>query len=297
MPDRALFNANVPLPSFPLIDCHVHLGASDAESPSALYYPTLTGEEYLRMMKAAGVETACAFPSQRSDGYYASNHAIRRWAQRRQQRDGGNGSGDGSEPRARVRPFARLGGRHLPLRQAHLWRLRRKASFLVRGRPRDLASPEDLRGFAGVKLLPHMDGLPSEALFARIRALRLPVLIHGGQYSEPSWIEKAVLPKLDGGPLIVAHLGAFPADAGLLREGVALAKRHANVYLDTSGAWLAGFVRHAAREVPGRLVFGSDAPLAHPLVAWQHVASALPPGDEALRRRIGREAALEIFDW
>ena len=80
----------------------------------------------------------------------------------------------------------------------------------------------------------------------------------------------------------------------MLEDAIEVAQRHPNVYLDTSGAWVSGFVEHAVDQVPRKLIFGSDAPLAHPLVAWQHVASVVH--DEKLRERIGRGAAAEIFD-
>lgn len=263
------------LPPFPLFDCHVHLGPSDT---GEVYYPTLTGEEYRTIMDEAGIEQACAFAPTRTDGYRDANHDLRDWAD-----VDTNG----------IRAFARLGGPHVALNEPQLWVLRKKASHWLRGTPPDLDDLHELKQFDGVKLLPHLDGLPDRDTFARISELRLPVLVHGGEHSPPHWIETEIVPRVQG-PLIIAHLGAFPCDASMLNDAIGVAERHPHVYLDTSGAWVSGFVEHAVDRVPQKLIFGSDAPLAHPLVAWQHVASVIP--NRSSRERIGRGAAAEIFD-
>ena len=269
---------NQPLskPPFPLVDVHVHLGPSDT---GEVYYPHLSSDEYLGLMDAAHVEQACAFAPLRTGGYQAANMSLKTWA---------------ASTNGRVRAFARLGGRAVPMTEPELWLLRRKASSLLRGRPPDLDYLDDLGGFAGVKLAPHLDGLPSDAVFAYIAELALPVLVHAGRYSPPRWIERTILPKVRG-PVILAHLGAFPCVEPMLRDAVEMARRHARVYLDTSGAWISAFIRYAAEQVPEKLLFGSDAPLAHPLVAWHHVASVVR--DEHVLERIGQGNAREGFGW
>jgi len=263
------------LPPFPLFDCHIHLGPSDT---GKVYYPTLSREEYCSIMEEANIEQACAFAPTRTDGYQDANHDLRDWAD-----TDTNG----------IRAFARLGGPHVALNEPELWVLRKKVSHWLRGTPPDLDDLHELKRFDGVKLLPHLDGLPDRDAFARISELQLPVLVHGGKHSPPYWIENEIVSRVQG-PLIIAHLGAFPCEASMLEDAIEVAQRHPNVYLDTSGAWVSGFVEHAVDQVPRKLIFGSDAPLAHPLVAWQHVASVVH--DEKLRERIGRGAAAEIFD-
>lgn len=257
----------------PLVDVHVHLGRSDVAS---LFYPELTLDEYEALAGAAGVALACAFAPFREGGYEAANRALL------------SGIADSG---ARVRAFARLGGRHLPLTHREPWALRRKAAMAVRGRAPDLGDPSELDVFAGVKLLPHLDGLPGRAEFERIAALELPVLIHAGRHCPPRWIERTVLPRTRG-PVILAHLGAFPCEDRLLADAVDVAARQPRAFLDTSGAWLARYIAYAAERVPDKLLFGSDAPLAHPLVAWRHVASAV--ADERTRERIARGNAASI---
>lgn len=260
-------------PPFGPIDVHVHLGPSDT---GELYYPRLSGDDWLALADAAGVELACAFPPLRAR-YGEANRELAAWA----------ATTDG-----RVRAFARLGGPDIPLTIPALWMLRRKLNYRLRGRPSDLTDPAELDRYAGVKLLPHLDGLPSDRDLGAIAARRLPVVVHGGTHVPPRWIEQRVLPRV-AGPVIIAHLGAFPCDERLLRDAVDLAAREPRVWLDTSGAWLAEFIRHAARAVPHKLLFASDAPLAHPLVAWYHLASAVH--DDALLTRIGGGNAREVL--
>lgn len=263
-------------PDFELFDCHVHIGPSDS---GELYYPELTGEEYTELMAAAGVARAFAFAPMRYGGYRDANRSLHAWAAR----TGG-----------RILPFARLGGPGAPVTRPELWMVRRKAVSIVQSRPvaLDMEGPETLDDFAGVKLLPHLDGLPDSATFEAIAARGLPVLVHSGLHCPPAWILRHVVPRVRG-PVILAHLGAFPFEESLLRDAVAIAARHDLVYLDTSGAWHSEFLRYAAARVPEKVLFGSDAPLSHPLVAWYHLASVVE--HEAVLQRIGWSNAREAF--
>lgn len=251
-----LFRREPAAPAHPLVDVHVHLGPSDT---GELYYPLLTGEEYLDLADVAGVTTAFAFSPQR-DGYATANAELRTWA----------AGTDG-----RVRPFARLGGPRVPVTLPALWQVRRALNARLRTRPRDV---DTLDGFAGVKLLPHLDGLPSAAMLAEVRASGLPVLVHGGVHIPPRWIARHLVDQV-GGVLIIGHLGSYPGAEPELRGAVELAREHDHVYLETSGAWGASFVRYAVAEVGHKVLFGSDAPLVHPAVAWEHVASAVRDDD------------------
>ena len=253
-------------PPYPLVDVHVHVGPSDSDE---VYYPTLTGAEYLRHAAAAGVARAYVFPPFRSSGYRQANAALREWA---------------ATTGGLVGCFARLGGRDAPFAQwpPRPWQVRRR----LRRLPRAVDLPGSLDGFAGVKLLPHLDGLPPAGALAAIAERRLPVLIHGGRFVSPDWVARRLLPRT-AGPLIIAHLGGFPHEPALLAQGLAAAERHERIYLDTSGVWDAAFVQQAAARVPEKLLFGSDAPLTTPAVAWAHVASAVD--DVAVLRALGHD--------
>ncbi len=271
-------------PPYPLVDVHVHLGPSDSDE---VYYPTLSGEEYLQHAEAAGVRRAYAFPPYRRTGYREANAALRDWA---------------ATTEGRVGCFARLGGADVWWAQwpPRPWQLRRKVRGSLPGRrrrPSDLpggAQGDPLRaldGFDGIKLLPHLDGLPTAAELAAISERGLPVLVHGGRHVSPAWIARHVLPRTSG-PLIIAHLGGFPHESGLLGEGLEVAAEHPRVYLDTSGIWDVGFLQQAAARVPEKLIFGSDAPLTTPAVAWQHLATAID--DPAVLRSLGHDVPVRL---
>lgn len=258
------------LPHPRLIDVHVHLSADGEAGLPATAWPDIAA--------SAGVAGAFAFPPLRGS-YAAANAALRDWA---------------ATSGGAVRPFARLGG-PVPTTVPALWQLRRAARSRVGRRAPDLAGGlDDLRGFAGVKMLPHLDGWPSGEALDAIDELGLPVLVHAGEHLAPDVIEKRLVARIRG-PVVLGHLGAFPASAPHLLQAVAVARRHERVLLETSAAWLAEFVALAAREVPGQVVFGSDAPLVHPLVAWRHVASAVR--DDEVCERIAHRTAEEVLGW
>lgn len=235
-----------------LFDVHVNLGVTDT---AGIGYGRLQPAEYQSFMDRSGIARACVFPPLMAD-YHTANLELRDWAL-------------DNEPRALV--FARLGGADGPRPVRRFWQARQALGARLKG---TAASVPDLEGFAGVKMIPHLSGLPGDETMRAINAAKLPVLIHAGAHSTPSWIEKTVIPRLRG-PVILAHLGAYPTEAGLLTDAVDLARRNARVYLDTSGVWVSEFLRYAAQRVPEKMLFGSDAPLAHPDVAWLQLASAI----------------------
>lgn len=258
-----------------LVDVHVHLGASDARSAAdRAYYPTLAAAEQLEVAREAGVARSCIFPPLQEAGYAAANAAVLA---------AGRASG------AEALPFARLGGPGAAFcqRVPALWQVRRAARRKVLGAPDNftagLGGDGGLAAFSGVKLLPQLDGLPDEETFALIRSLALPVVVHGGESTPPAWVERRLLPRLRGCPVVLAHLGMFPMAEALLDDALALVRRHPGVVLDTSGIWSVAAVAAAVRAAPDQVVFASDAPLTHPAVAWAHVASAVRDDDALVR--------------
>ena len=268
---QPLFRKDLATPPYGLFDVHANVGFSDRDN---LSFGRLSEKDFLALMETSGVARACAFPPLMAR-YRQANEHLADWA---------------ATTEGRVLPFARLGGERgpRPLRQS--WQVRETLGAFFKRQPSDAI---DLSRYAGVKLIPHLSGLPSRDVLARISELRLPVLVHAGVPSPPAWIERALVSRLRG-PVILAHLGAFPCDAVGLREAVDLAQRHAHVYLDTSGAWMAGFITYAAKRVPEKLLFGSDAPMVHPLVAWSHVASAVR--DDRVLEQIAHGNADIVFE-
>ncbi|ROO25624.1 amidohydrolase family protein [Salinisphaera japonica] len=258
----------------PLTDCHVHIGESDTNE---IYYPHLALDEYRRLMAPAGITRACVFAPLRKDGYRQINARLRTAA---------------ADPRRSILVFARLASRDIPLTEPAPWLVRYKLHRHLTGFFHEQATPDDLVGFDGVKLLPHLDGCPSRDVLAAIDELGLPLLVHGGDFCSPRWIERHLI-RHTRAPVIIAHLGSFPCAERHLKDAVAIAARHEQVYLDTSGAWHHEYLRYAVRRIPKKIIFGSDAPLMHPLVAWRHVSHAV--ADDITLEWIAHGAADEIF--
>lgn len=254
-----------------LVDVHVHLAADGGPGMAPDHWPALADQ--------AGIRTAAVFPPTRTGGYTAANAALRRLA-------------DASD--GRLRAFARIGG-PVPLTVPAAWQVRRALRSRVGAA---LDPPEEvlntLHGADGVKLLPHLDGFPPDPVLAVIAEKRLPVLVHGGEHVSPGLIERRLVRRLRG-PVLIGHLGAFPASAPHLEGALRLAEIHDHVYLDTSASWLAEFVAVAARRVPHKVVFGSDAPLMHPAVAWRHVVAAVV--DDRTCELIAHRNAEEVLGW
>lgn len=256
-----------------LFDCHVHLGETDS---GELYYGHLRGEEYLRLMEDAGVKKALVFPPYMKQGYREANLRLAKWC----------GAQSGG-----VRALARIGGKGVVLPKLAPWLVRKNLRRLVLPKPADL-QVEELNQFAGVKLLPLVDGLPGGKMFRAINERRMPYLIHGGVFTDAKWISRWVLPKVET-KIVIAHLGAFPGISDLIDDAIELAGTDKRVYLDTSGIWKRELLERAVARVPKKLLFGSDSPLTHPRVAWQAVRGVVK--DDGLARRIGWEAAEEVF--
>lgn len=285
-PDPAL------LPHPPLVDVHVHLAADGGDG--------LPAGQWAELAASAGIRVAGVVSPARPS-YARANAALLAWATRQE-----------PDERPALRPIVRLGGR-VPVTTASRWQLRNAARSRL-GRPVDLpALPGDaltgpatalvdrveqdlrdrLRRFAGVKIVPQVDGIPDETILEAVDELRLPVLVPAGEGCPPSLVDKRLVQRLRG-PVILCHLGSYPGSAPHFAEAVALAQQRPNVYLETSAAWLAEFLAHAAREVPDKLMFGSGAPFVHPRVAWHHVASAID--DDALEA-VAHLTAERVLGW
>ena len=264
-----------------LVDAHVHVTASPDHLAAGAVTGHLSPRAARDVLAAAGVRRAVVMPAlvDHLRGYAAANAALRQ---------------ECASSGGRHVPLARLGGRRVTVVRAGAWpepwSVRRAARARGGGRGPDLPG-SGLAGFAGVTLMPHLDGVPDPAVLAEVRARRLPVLVHAGTHTRPRDVARRLLPSLQGCDVVLAHLGAFPCSEPDLRDAVALAAE-GQVLLDTSAAWLASFIAFAAREVPDRVLFGSDTPLMDPAVAWAHVASALPR--EAVDR-VARETASRVY--
>jgi predicted TIM-barrel fold metal-dependent hydrolase len=151
---------------------------------------------------------------------------------------------------------------------------------------------EDL-GFRGVKLHPtstlaHPAAEPTVALLRLAGTLGVPVLFHCGD--DPYTTPQAIAAGADQAPdaaVVLGHMGGyFHVD-----EAIAMAERHANLYLETSAMPYPAKIAEAVERVGAeRVLFGSDGPGCNPALEVEKVRLAGLGGD-AERLVLGVNAA------
>ena len=208
-----------------LIDAHTHLGL-DEDGRS------LTVEQLLAMLDAAGARRACVFPlhdPERRPAYRVPNDRVLQWAR---------------ESDARLIPFCRLDPAEEPLAEGE----------------RCLSD-----GARGIKLHPRaqdfvFDGQEIDAVFGLAESTNVPILIHAGR-GLPPLAEGLVALALrhPGAVLILAH-GAI-CDQGILTTRLA---DHPGVLYDISCFFPLDVIELFARVPAERIVYASDPPYGRP---------------------------------
>ena len=234
-----------------VIDAHTHLGL-DEDGRS------LTLEQLLSQLDAAGARRACVFPlhdPERRPSYSVPNDRVLGWA----------GESDG-----RLVPFCRLDPSEEPLAECE----------------RCLAI-----GARGVKLHPRaqdfvFDGTEMDDVFKLAEEARIPILIHAGRGLPPlaeGLVDIAL--RHPGAALILAH-GAI-CDQGILTTRLA---EHPGVLYDISCFFPLDVIELLARVPVERVVFASDPPYGLPattLYMALRVARHAGLDEQATRRMLG----------
>lgn len=208
-----------------VIDAHTHLGL-DEDGRS------LTPEQLLSQLDAAGARRACVFPlhdPERRPSYSVPNDRVLAWA---------------ADSDDRLVPFCRLDPAEAPLAEAE----------------RCLGI-----GARGIKLHPraqdfNFDGPAMNEVFALAESERVPILIHAGRGLPPLADGLADLAlRHPGAVLILAH-GAI-CDQGILTSRLA---EHPGVLYDISCFFPLDVIELFARAPAERIVFASDPPYGMP---------------------------------
>ncbi len=208
-----------------VIDAHTHLGL-DEDGRS------LTLEQLLEQLDAAGARRACVFPlhdPERHPSYRLPNDRVLAWA----------GESDG-----RLVPFCRLDPAEDPVDEAE----------------RCLNA-----GARGIKLHPRaqefvFDGPEMDGVFSLAEQASVPILIHAGRGLPPLADGLAdVALRYPGAALILAH-GAI-CDQGILTTRLA---EHPAVLYDISCFFPLDVIELFARVPAERIVFASDPPYGMP---------------------------------
>lgn len=157
----------------------------------------------------------------------------------------------------------------------------------------------DTEVFVGAKLHPLIDGFhPNDAIvqpIMRVLAERgRPALVHCGHpiFSLPWSIEELAIDNPDV-PVILGHMGH--GNIVYINAAIDVAARRPNVYLETSGMPTMTRIPHAVERVGAeKVLFGSDAPLHHPLLEKEKIVmSGLE--EEHLSQVLGG-SAVELFE-
>jgi predicted TIM-barrel fold metal-dependent hydrolase len=212
-------------PNAEILDAHTHLGL-DEDGRS------LTLEQLLSQLDAAGARRACVFPlhdPERHPSYRLPNDRVLAWA---------------AESDGRLAPFCRLDPAEDPLAEAE----------------RCLAA-----GARGIKLHPRaqdfvFDGEDMDSVFELAESASVPILIHAGRGLPPLADGLAELAlRHPGAVLILAH-GAI-CDQGILTTRLA---DHPGVLYDISCFFPLDVIELFARVPAERVVFASDPPYGMP---------------------------------
>ncbi len=132
-------------------------------------------------------------------------------------------------------------------------------------------------GLKGLKL--HKP--PTREMLDVVAALKIPVLFHPPKVADFHMIASAY-PQIT---FIMAYLGSFSSQNWSEHlAAIEVAKRHPNVYLETSSVILWRYLEMAAREIPEKLIFGSDGPDGDPRVEIHKVRLMKLPKD--LERKV-----------
>jgi len=124
-------------------------------------------------------------------------------------------------------------------------------------------------GFKGIKMHPLLDAyLPDQDIvypvMERARKYRIPVLFHCGHppWSLP-WHFSSLADRFPDVTIILGHMGH--GHIVYINGAIDVAKKHDNIYLETSGMPMHSKIKEAV-EVLGadRVLYGSDMPFSHP---------------------------------
>ncbi|MGI6284860.1 amidohydrolase family protein [Neomoorella humiferrea] len=138
-------------------------------------------------------------------------------------------------------------------------------------------------GFHGIKIYSHPKGVGSpEPWLSIIDPYMYPILEKASQWRVPVLAHATpaecdevckLFPELI---LIMAHMGATQIANGDWHKAISVARRHRNLYLDTTSSGMdLGMIEEAVRCVGAeRVVWGSDVPLLDPWYEIEKIRSA-----------------------
>lgn len=254
-------------PTFRIFDSHVNIGGGNSICDPIK--SNITAEQILELMAESHIERSVIFPASRPEGYAEANKEVAAYVRQYPDRFLGFGR-IRSDPVARARRAFRLPG----LKNATV---KRVTNRLYGRRSRTSSNfaeecQEEVRkcfseyGLRGIKVHPGEDGYPSRPVLSTLLSNNKPILLHCGRSISLSRIEEEIIKPFNM-PVILAHMGGYPADRKLYFKAISLAKKYPHVYLNTSFVFYQYILELAIAACPRKVIFGSDAPGVHPSAA------------------------------
>jgi len=111
----------------------------------------------------------------------------------------------------------------------------------------------------GIKFHDNQDGQLTEQNFEFLLSFGKPIVIHINPYKLEYFLN--LFPSAVKAPIVIAHLGAADADSLYLPKTIELLKKYDFLYTDIAAHVCASHVIPFLREVPEKLLFGSDGPV------------------------------------
>jgi hypothetical protein len=260
---------------FRVVDVNARLD-SDSEAVAA-HGREVSPDRLERELHQAGVVRAIVSPGPRETerGYLRANNAVARLSVDRP-----------------FLTFARIDGPRDPGKHAAA-RLRN----ITASRDDHHTDPDDVEQYAyddrfhGFYLDPGRDGLPDEETLDRLDDVDLPVFVRGGETFPPDAAAETVLRR--SFPVILGSFGGDPLNVELMSAAIDALDEYDQLYLDTSRVRYREVLERALLEHPDRVLFGSDAPDAHPNVGVMEILT-LDVSEDLLRRALSKNAARVI---
>jgi predicted TIM-barrel fold metal-dependent hydrolase len=117
-------------------------------------------------------------------------------------------------------------------------------------------------------------GAPTLRVVEAAARFNMLIIVHTGGSSVASpWAVGALAERYPQARMIIDHMGG--SDMEMVNSALEVAERHSNLYLGTSQMPFFRKYREAvARVGADRIIFGSDAPIVHPLPEFDRVRVA-----------------------
>ena len=264
-------------PTFRVFDSHVNIGSGEIDSDPLK--SNISPEQILRLMHESNIERSLIFPASRPSGYAEANKEVADYVRQYPDRLLGFG-------RIRSVPVRKSRSSRPSERRTVLDRLSAKSPLRLKHNSRKLNEEcrEELRkcfeeyGLRGIKVHPGEDGYPTKTVLTSLHSYNKPILLHCGRSINVVRIEEEVI-KPFAMPVILAHMGGYPADRKLYFRALELAKRYPQVYLNTSFVFYQYILELAIKTCPSKIIFGSDAPGVHPLTAVSSILTLRVPDE------------------